>query len=283
MELITTTQSSDGTSVRYDFKNSKGFIEIMKIFNESPAKRTILCVPSSYGCALGCTFCHLTKAGSTSNQPVTFEEITEAISLIDIDPSIPVLISMMGAGEPLLNLELVKSLSDHYPISLATSLPTEKSVDQLVDYINLNPSKSIKIYVSVHSFIDSVRKTLMPNSVDNYKELVERLLGLPPLQDQLGHSTNSQDRVVIHYTIIPGVNDSKADLGEMTWMLYHWYDNFEYPPKIKFLKWSDGDNTYISKLWMRELQDTGFASHFHTPRGCDIGGACGQFNPEYYN
>ncbi len=278
MKLIKTTKSADNTSVRYDFKSDRGIMEIMKVINEEPAKRTILCVPSSYGCALGCTFCHLTKVGSTSNKPVLCCEIEDALTQIDYDKTIPLLISMMGAGEPLLNLDLVHRLSTNFPISLATSLPTESSIHNLIEYVKFNPHKSIKIYVSIHSFIQEVRQSLMPNSITNPMFWIKELSKLPDLLQPKGHTSEDLSRVVIHYTLIPGVNDDKRNFASMVENLRA----LPNPPKMKFLKWSDGDNTEVSKDWATKILSLGLKATFHSPHGNDIGGACGQFNPDYY-
>ncbi|MCK9371187.1 radical SAM protein [Candidatus Dojkabacteria bacterium] len=278
MRLIKTTKSTDNTSVRYDFESDRGIMEIMKVINEEPAKRTILCVPSSYGCALGCTFCHLTKAGSTSNKPVLCGEIEDALTQIDYDKNIPLLISMMGAGEPLLNLDLVHRLSTNFPISLATSLPTTNSIHDLIKYIKNNPHRSIKIYVSIHSFIQEVRQSLMPNSIHNPMAAIKDLTNLPNLPQAKGHTSEDLSRVVVHYTLIPGINDDKRNFAAMVENLR----SLENPPKMKFLKWSDGDNTAVSRDWVTKLLSLGLKASFHSPHGNDIGGACGQFNPEYY-
>lgn len=278
MELIDTVNSADGISAKYVFKNSKGYMEFTKIFNEEPPKRTIICAPSGYGCGLGCTFCHLTLAGSKSNIPVTFDELDTALSLIDKDPSIPLLVSLMGAGEPLLNLDLVKQVSNKYFTSLATSMPTENSVLQLIDFIKENPHNHLKVYASVHSFIPEKRAELMPNSVGNLFEMLKILSTLPNMPSTDGHAESDTSRLVLHYTLIPGENDDLLDFEACSELLH----KLENAPKVKFLAWSDGDNSGTSKQWIERLRIQGLKAKYHAPNANDIGGACGQFNPEYY-
>lgn len=277
-EQIQIKPSVDGLSARYDFKNERGYIEITKIFNETPPQRTILCAPTSYGCALGCTFCHLTKIGSDTNTPISYSELKEAISKISYDQTKPVLLSLMGAGEPLLNLELIQQLTKEYPVAIATSLPTSSSTLGLIEMVEKNPSVPLKIYVSIHSFVPEIRRKMMPKSTDHYIELLRMLSALPKMEDMRGHATTDDSRVIVHYTLIPGENDSKEEFTAMTSTL----KTIKNPPRVKFLKWSDGDNTKISHRWMELLNREQLESSWHAPNGSDVGGACGQFNPMYY-
>jgi adenine C2-methylase RlmN of 23S rRNA A2503 and tRNA A37 len=274
MQIVAVRPSSDDSCCRYDFKTKDGYIEIMKLKNEE-SDRVIVCVPSSYGCGLGCTFCHLTKAGSKSNAPVSSDTILKALRLINITPT---LISIMGAGEPLLNLTLVTELAEKFPVSIATSLPSYSSVVHLYSSI-MDTKANIKIYISIHSFMQEVRKSLMPNSVSDFERCIEELLELPKLKETEGHKSKDTDRVVIHYTLIPGVNSSFDNYKAM----HSWLCSVKNPPKIKFLKWSDGDNAEESIEWKNMLLRSGFKASFHAPNGSDVGGACGQFNPEYYS
>lgn len=278
MELVDKVNSVDGVSAKYVFKNDKGFMEFTKVFNEDPPKRTIVCAPTGYGCGLGCTFCHLTLAGSKSNVPVTVEEIDAALSMIDRDENIPLLVSLMGAGEPLLNLDLVKNVSERYLTSLATSMPTQISVERLIDFINQNPDNPLKVYASVHSFVPEKRAELMPNSVGNLYDILKLLSTLPDMPSTDGHAEKDKSRLVLHYTIIPGVNDSVEDFEACVQIL----TKLEKSPKVKLLAWSDGDNTFESSVWRDRLRILGFKAKYHAPNANDVGGACGQFNPEYY-
>lgn len=278
MEFVTREDSADGVSAKYVFRNEKGYMEFTKIFNEDPPQRTIVCAPSAYGCGLGCTFCHLTIAGSNKNVPITFDELIEALDQIDRDSNIPLLVSLMGAGEPLLNMDLVKEVSGKYITSLATSMPTETSVEKLVDYVSSRPYNPLKVYASVHSFIAKKRAELMPNSVGDLSEMLKLLSTMPQLHSTKGHAEEDKSRLVLHYTIIPGENDSIRDFNACITLL----GRLDNPPKVKFLSWSDGDNSGMSRQWMRGLQYNGFKAKYHAPNANDVGGACGQFNPEYY-
>ena len=121
----------------------------------------------------------------------------------------------MGAGEPLLNLDLVKKVSNKYLTSLATSMPTKKSVERLVDFVRENPNNPLKVYASVHSFILEQRAKLMPNSVGNLKDMIELLSTMPNMPSTDGHAEKDTSRLVLHYTIIPGKNDSNDDFNAM--------------------------------------------------------------------
>lgn len=282
-KLVKIEPSNDGQSSKYVFNaRGHGFMELTTIFNKHPPLRTIVCVPSAFSCGLGCLFCHLTKAGSRTNAPVTIDQLLLVINQIPRDESIPLLVSFMGAGEPLLNLRLIEAMAGHYPVSLATSLPTWTALKELARLIFETPEASIKIYVSVHSFLRGTRQRLMPNSdVDVGSAL--RLLGcLPKLRSTVGHAEKSTARIVIHYLLIPGENDTEADFNACTQTLKNNARLGILPPKIKFLAWSDDDNEQVSREWIKRLHTLGIHAKFHRPNASDVGGACGQFNPAYY-
>lgn len=137
-KLIKSEPSKDRRSSKYVFSvHGHGFMELTKIFNEHPPHRTIVCVPSAFGCGLGCTFCHLTKAGSRTNAPITIEQLQAAINQVPRDETIPLLVSFMGAGEPLLNLHLIRAMVGHHPVTLATSLPTWRGVEALAKLVSV--------------------------------------------------------------------------------------------------------------------------------------------------
>ena len=282
-KLIKSEPSKDRRSSKYVFSvHGHGFMELTKIFNEHPPHRTIVCVPSAFGCGLGCTFCHLTKAGSRTNAPITIEQLQAAINQVPRDETIPLLVSFMGAGEPLLNLRLIRAMAVRHPVSLATSLPTWKAVEDLAELVLEMPEASIKIYVSVHSFLQDTRRRLMPSSDVDVGAAIRLLGGLPNLKDTVGHTEESTARVVVHYLLIPGENDTEADFAACARTLK---DNEALgiaPPKIKFLAWSDSDNEQGSRAWIERLHTLGLPAKFHRPNASDIGGACGQFNPEFY-
>ena len=80
------------------------------------SSKFIICVSSMYGCPVSCKFCHLTELGLYKNwRKLTAEEISlQVITTLKYKKEkglIPVrkdcVVSFMGMGEPLLNVENV--------------------------------------------------------------------------------------------------------------------------------------------------------------------------------
>ena len=92
----------------YQVNNNK-IIEISMLYNRTD--RDVICVPTHHYCNLGCKMCHLTNSKiSKPMQRVKSDDLLYCI--IDIIKKYKtnkknLLISFMGVGEPLLNLELI--------------------------------------------------------------------------------------------------------------------------------------------------------------------------------
>ena len=126
----------------------------------------------------------------------------------------PLLISYMGCGEPLLNYKQVKDsmilLRDTYQtikvplirFAIATSLPEFAWINFFNLTNEIHKEKlPVKIHLSLHYTIDSIRKDWMPNSLSI----------LPSLVALEYYKKITNNSVEIHYTLIDGVNDTERD------------------------------------------------------------------------
>ena len=253
IKFINRYRDPDGTE-KYIFRDSNGTIEITRI--KTKQDRDIYCVPSLYGCTLGCTFCFLTTEQiSLTNKKVSYDTINSCLNFFE-DKKDKRQISIMGVGDPSLNLELIKEASDKEEmVSMASIFP--KTLPQL-------PSK-VKIHYSLHSPIKEKRLEIMPSARKDINEVMEYLLS---------HEGNTE----VHYTLIDGQNDSEDELEAMVKLFE------KYPINLKFLDFKESGGLKKSPRldrWMNTLKDY-TTVEFYNPPGEKIQGSCGQFTKVFY-
>ena len=119
MKLLKVVKSEEDLTIKYIFqtesslelKTSQSVIEFSYI-NKNDGKN-IICLPSQTMCNLGCKFCHTTDfIGKIPVRGVLSEELVEGIKYIHNDQNFKnnpkvLLISFMGCGEPILNVDNV--------------------------------------------------------------------------------------------------------------------------------------------------------------------------------
>jgi adenine C2-methylase RlmN of 23S rRNA A2503 and tRNA A37 len=246
---------------KFVFENEYGILEIIRI-NTKP-DRDIYCVPSMYECKLGCTMCYLTINNITgSNKKVTFDVIQDCLKTITekYQGKTQRQISVMGVGEPLLNLELIYNLCD---------IESRVSIASIFPFIPEKPLPSnLKIHYSLHSPLQDERLEIMPNAkVDPFKVI--------------NFLKNHKGKCEIHYTLIDGVNDSNLYLECMVSM----FDERNIP--IKFLDFKTSYKNEMSKSnkithWMKVLNQNNIETEFYYPPGENIQSSCGLFTEGFY-
>lgn len=242
---------------KYVFKRiSDGkIIEISHIHTKSD--RDIYCIPAHYGCRLGCIFCHITTNNMQMDMiPIQAEEMKEILSRVPRNKS-KMHLSIMGVGDPHLNLSYVQDLQSMADkVSVATIFPGDK--------INKFP-KGVKVHYSLHHPDDQVRNQLIPA---NKVPIIDALEYLQTIESE------------IHYTLIDGRNDSNECLNKVTELL----NRYQVP--IKFLEFNEtGDSKKSPHLekWLTTLRgQTNVSVEHYIPPGRNIGSSCGEFSVHFY-
>ena len=198
----------------------------------------------------------------------------------------PLLISYMGCGEPLLNYKQVKDsmilLRDTYQtikvplirFAIATSLPEFA----WINFFNLTneihkENLPVKIHLSLHYTMDSLRKDWMPNSLSI----------LPSLVALEYYKKITNNSVEIHYTLIDGVNDTKQDAIRLSEFLKY----RDTPVKFLFYNEKPAMEFHASSkeklsLFKKYFEKYNIQYEYYIPPGLDVGASCGQFLMEYY-
>jgi len=237
--------------------------------------RTTLCVSTQVGCAMACTFCATGAMGFVRN--LTAAEIVDQIcrmrELLE-PPGRITNIVFMGMGEPLLNLDAVRTAIGIlvHPKAFAfaprrITVSTVGLVPKIGELLEIAP---INLAVSLHATTDSTRDRLVPL---NRKFPLEALLNeLRSLGD-----VNARRPVFFEYTLIQGVNDSVEDARRLPRLLRG------IPSKLNLIPMNPHpDSPYRPPEagtidgFLRVVAGSGLRVTLRRSRGDDIGAACGQ-------
>jgi adenine C2-methylase RlmN of 23S rRNA A2503 and tRNA A37 len=253
MKLLGRFKDPDSTE-KYVFQDDHGTIEITRI-NTKP-DRDIFCVPSLYGCTLGCSFCFLTTLKITNNnKKINYSTIKECLRYFE-NPKPDRQISIMGVGDPSLNLEMVQEAClNETRVSIATIMPF--ALPKL--------PKNLKIHYSLHTPISHKRLEIMPSA---------KL----PVEDAVKYLSQHEGEKEIHYTLISGVNDSFDELSRLESIVNNW------SLPVKFLTFKESGDLKRSKnasIWEQHFMSRQ-TTEFYNPPGEKIQGSCGMFTKEFY-
>jgi len=188
----------------------------------------------SVGCPVNCAFCYLTTKGFKYER-LDYQEITSNINdAIEMElirrpelMKIPMNISWMGMGDAWLDLDTIsnvvsdvmldwKNVLNFEGVDISTTLPTISNRDitnikdinkTLLDSGKLSVKEEnrshVRVFYSLHSLKNEVRKRLIPRTLDLH-------ISLPYLED-LGKKFN----VIYHYMFLEGINDKPEDIDAL--------------------------------------------------------------------
>ena len=273
------TASADGTTkllVRYP---QGGAVECVLMPTERP-DRTMACVSSQVGCAMGCDFCASTKRGLERN--LSAGEIAEQFVHLsraarDAGRRITSVV-FMGMGEPMLNLDAVvggaRRIADpdlggvgwrQVTVSTVGIVP---GIDRLAD-ADLN----VCLALSLHAPDDATRGRLVP---------MNRRYAVAEIMDAARRFYARTGRIVtIEYCLLAGVNDSDAHADLLAGLL----DGFR--AHVNLIPYNPIGPGLTGVAYQRPaaervgrflglLRQAGVAAHVRQTRGDDVAAACGQ-------
>ena len=279
MKLLDTVKSKIDNTSKYVFL-SKGDILEFSYINKNDGK-DIVVVPTQTSCNLGCKFCFLTGLNIPIRNLSPYEMVDGVkYSLISRrDENKILLVSFMGCGEPLLNIDkTVKAMSELLNIgydynlirfAVASLVPSKRSLE---DFTQLVQDKKllVKFHYSLHTPNDKLRKQLIPAAIPSW----EAFLGLRRYKLVTGNA------VEIHYSLMDNINDFDKDAEDLCKLL----DGTGF--NVKILKLSEKDSDLKQSNKVNEFRDilskNGIENEYYEPPGSDVGSSCGQFLLDYY-
>ena len=282
-EVVERDVSQDGTR-KYLLRFAPG-IEAEAVFIPGVGRAGALCVSSQVGCTLACTFCHtgtqalvrnLTPAEIVGQVLACKDDIEEWPSGRD-DRQLSNIV-FMGMGEPLYALDSVADaidvISDGEGISISRRRVTVSTSGVVSKMDELGRRTDAMLAISLHATNDALRDELVPiNKRWPIEELLDACRRYP--------GTSNAKRITFEYVMLAGVNDSDAEARELVRLLRG------IPAKINLIPFNPWPGSpYRCSGWDRieafaEIVNRGgYASPIRTPRGRDVGAACGQLKTQ---
>jgi 23S rRNA (adenine2503-C2)-methyltransferase len=282
-QIVERKVSVDGTR-KYLLRFAPG-IEAEAVFIPGVGRAGALCVSSQVGCTLNCTFCHTGTQALVRN--LTAEEIVlQVLTCKDDIEEWPSgkderklsNIVFMGMGEPLYNLEgvarSIEVISDGEGISISRRRITVSTSGVVSQMKALGETTEAMLAISLHATNDELRDELVPiNRKWPLKELLDACARYP--------GTSNSRRITFEYVMLKGINDSDAEARELVRLLKG------IPAKINLIPFNPWPGSpYECSDWGRIetfadiVNQAGYASPIRTPRGRDVGAACGQLKTE---
>ena len=239
--------------------------------------RTTACVSSQVGCSLDCNFCATSRLKRMRNlEPA---EIYDQVVAIDKESRLyynhPLSnIVFMGMGEPLMNypnvIKAIEKITSKEGLGMSPKKITvstsgiPKMIKKMAD-----DEVKVKLAVSLHSAIESVRNKIMPFSVN---------FPLIDLRESLEYwYQKTKSKITYEYVVWRGINDNmEAVLALVKFCKY-------VPCKVNLIEYNpidDGEFQQASddaiNMYLNELSKNKIVAKVRRSRGKDIDAACGQ-------
>ncbi|QOV88828.1 23S rRNA (adenine(2503)-C(2))-methyltransferase RlmN [Humisphaera borealis] len=271
--------SLDGTTKLLVRLADGAAVECVLMPTERP-DRTMACVSSQVGCAMGCDFCASTKQGLERN--LTAGEIAEQFIHLKLaaartNRKITSLV-FMGMGEPMHNLDAViggvRRIADPEMGSVGWRQVTVSTVgivpgiDRLAD-ADLN----IHLALSLHAPDDATRGRLVP--MNRKFAVADIVAAARRFYDRTGRI------VTIEYCLLAGVNDSDGQAAMLADLLEGFRAHVNiipYNPIGAGLTGIAYQRPTAERVlqFLTILREAGVVSHVRQTRGDDVAAACGQ-------
>ncbi|MHA1866000.1 MAG: NUDIX domain-containing protein [Candidatus Heimdallarchaeaceae archaeon] len=266
VEKIDSNNTTEDRTIKYLFQTqNKEFFEAVLIFEDT----LTLCTSCQIGCPVKCVFCRTGQDKFVRN--LTADEIVEQVRLIekDIKRKIQV-VSYMGMGEPLLNLdnviESMKRLKRKYKLS---TIGIPGKITQL-----MKTDIPIQLYFSLHSPTETERRCLIPFS---------KTYDLDKVIEEINQFSKKKGSIIIWYLLLSGQTDTNKDADNLIKTLRK-FDNI----KLVYLKEYCETGTGCKKstrermnFFASILSENNIPYKISISEGQKIKAGCGQLRQHY--
>lgn len=227
------------------------------------------CISSQVGCAFGCRFCASGQAGLKRN--LSAGEIIEQV--VRLGPKVNRIV-FMGIGEPLNNydnvLAAIRILRDRRGMAFPTSGITISTIGIPKGLQALREEHvAINLTISLHATTDEQRGALIPGA---RKHVIADVVG-----GALSWARRHNRTATFVYLLLPGINDSEADLDRLIAMFRG------EPARLNLMRWNEVDGLGFTRIgdhrlmqFHRALERAGIPTVVRDTQGKKIDAACGQ-------
>lgn len=227
------------------------------------------CISSQVGCAFACRFCASGQAGLKRN--LSAGEIVEQV--VRLGPRVNRIV-FMGIGEPLNNydnvLKAIRILRDRRGLDFPTTGITLSTIGIPKGLVALREEHlAINLTISLHATTDESRAALIPGSRKHgVRDVVDRALSWA--------ERHNRD-VTFVYLVLPGINDSRADLERLVAMFSG------QRARVNLMRWNPVEGIRLGRTddrtlgaFRERLARAGIPVVVRDTQGRDITAACGQ-------
>lgn len=238
--------------------------------------RTTLCVSSQVGCARACSFCETGRLGLSrqlsAGEIVDQVRIARATWARQQDKPALSNIVFMGMGEPFDNLDevlrAVKLLTDERGFAFAPSRVTVSTVGVVDKLPAFFAGCRAELAVSLNAPDDERRRIIMPVNVR---------FPLAMLREALLRHVPKGRRVFFEYVLFDRFNDAPEDAD----LVAAWTKGIRC--RVNVIPCNVGPDPALRapsqermNAFVARLSEHRVTTLVRRPRGCDVGGACGQ-------
>ncbi|HUF16839.1 MAG TPA: 23S rRNA (adenine(2503)-C(2))-methyltransferase RlmN [Thermoanaerobaculia bacterium] len=236
-------------------------------------RRTTICLSSQAGCAVGCTFCVTGFFGA--GRDLTPSEMLGQYRRIQRDHAIPseqMNVVFMGMGEPLLNLDNVRTTLDILAREISPkrmTLSTSGIIPGIEELATFEHRPNLA--VSINAPDRERREQIMP---------ITRKYPLDELMEALRRFPQEKGReITIEYVLISGFNDSAADARALARLIAGIRTKVNAIPLNEdpnLPEWMKRPADHTIDRFVDTLVKAGVTVTVRRSKGRDIAAACGQ-------
>ena len=294
-DVVEAQHSTDGTR-KWLLRTSDGH-EFEMVFIPD-ADRGTLCVSSQVGCTLNCRFCHtgtmklvrnltpgeivgqvLLARDSLGEWPkgsmAGLDEVEDSAEYTS-DGRLLTNIVMMGMGEPLYNFDNVKGalklVMDGDGLALSKRRITLSTSGVVPAMARCGEEIGVNLAVSLHAVTKEIRDEIVPlNKKYGIEELLQACADYP--------GASNARRITFEYVMLKDKNDSDEHAHELVRLL----KQYDLPAKVNLIPFNPWPGAAYEcstpervKRFSEIVFEHGISAPVRTPRGRDIGAACGQ-------
>lgn len=279
LKNVNVLKSSNENVKKFVFKGESKIAESVLYKYPSYKERTVMCISTQSGCAMGCTFCGASSGliGNMTSEEITYQ-VKEMLKHVDCD-SFDIAnwqIMFMSMGEPMHNYaELKKSIlvfNAIYPnakLLISTAAPESPYWDDLERLSQ--QVLSIGLQFSVHESRDNERDLLIPNKKKlSLKKIGEvgrkwhRTTNRRPFFNYCVHEKNNKDENVFEL-----MENFPPNIFESTISVIC--------EKDETMAQSIERQAELARNFSNKMLEAGYSTRVFNPAGQDdIGGGCGQ-------
>ena len=284
LEVDTVLRSTDGTR-KLRLRTSDGH-QIESVLIPNDGRGLTLCISSMVGCSLTCQFCATQTLGFQRNLAAweIVDQVYRAQTLLAEDaeaagaPWVERITNLvlMGMGEPLHNFVQVRRaielLTDEAGAGLAgrrITVSTAGLVPAIERFGREGLAEEVGLAISLNATTDAVRDEVMPiNTRWNIETLLATVRALP---------ANRRRGITFEYVLLDGVNDTDEDASRLIRLVKPFAGHVNAIPFNPHAGAPYGrPSAQRVSRFVARLRKGGIKVHVRTPRGDDIGAACGQ-------